>query len=147
MKTKWIVIGIVVIVIVLGGVFLFLKTNNQTSNNPSTNTQPTIQTQATSTPTGSPATTEKVIEVSLTSEGFSPSTLTIEKGTKVVWTNKSGEEANVSSDPHPFHTDYPPLNLGDFNDVGKLELVFDKSGTYKYHNHLNSSQRGTIIVQ
>lgn len=147
MKSKWLVIGIVIIIIVLGGMFLFLKTNNQASNNSSLNAQPTNQTRTTSAPTVSSTATEKTVEVTLTSQGFSPSTITIDKGTKVVWTNKSGEAATINSDPHPFHTDYAPLNLGSFNDGEKLELVFNKSGTYKYHNHLNASEKGTIVVK
>jgi len=51
------------------------------------------------------------------------------------------------SDPHPVHTDYPPLNLGTFFDGASLSLKFPTAGTYVYHNHLNPSERGTIVVK
>lgn len=85
--------------------------------------------------------------VTLTSSGFSPATLTIKSGQTVTWINKSGEGATVNSNPHPVHTDYPPLNLGSFASGASLSLSFPKAGTYGYHNHLNPSETATIIVQ
>lgn len=85
--------------------------------------------------------------ITLTQLGFSPDTVTVKAGTKVVWVNDSGAQQNVSSDPHPSNTDYPALNLGNFMNGSSLSLVFAKSGVYKYHNHLNPSQKGVIIVQ
>lgn len=108
-------------------------------------------------PTSSPGTTlesspSATTEVSqdtiiLTADGFTPATLTVKTGTKVTWTNQSGKKASVNSSPHPTHTDYPPLNMGNLSNGGSLFLTFDKPGTYKYHNHLNPSQFGTVIVQ
>lgn len=95
----------------------------------------------------SPTSMSNQENVTLTQDDFSPRTLTIKAGTMVVWTNKSGDDATVNSDPHPIHTDYPPLNLGNFADGGTLNLRFDKPGTYGYHNHLNPAEKGTIIVQ
>jgi plastocyanin len=85
--------------------------------------------------------------VTITENGFSPSMLTIKTGESVTWQNKSGVRATVNSDPHPTHTDYEPLNLGEFSDGESLNLTFDTPGTYSYHNHLNSSQTGTIAVE
>lgn len=85
--------------------------------------------------------------ITLTAAGFSPGTLTINVGDKVVWINESGIDATVSSNPHPTHTDYPPLNLGSFPNGGTLSLTFDKVGAFGYHNHLNPNQSGTIVVQ
>ena len=137
------VIVIIVVAILAGGVFFYL--NNQKATEPQTQT-PVGQTQVSPTTVQeSPAVTENL--VTLTSDGYSPVTITIETGTTVTWANNSGDEATVSSDPHPVHTDFSPLNLGKFSNGEKLTLTFDKAGTYKYHNHLNSSQKGTIIVE
>lgn len=142
MNSKLIIVVVFLILTVLGGGYFLMKGNNQIPA--SQPTQVPTQTVTTTAPTSS---SEKVVEVTLTSQGYNPAALTIDKGTKVVWTNKSGSEATVNSDPHPFHTDYAPLNLGNFKDGEKLELVFDKAGTFKYHNHFNSSEKGTIIVK
>lgn len=104
---------------------------------------------ATATVSASPGTTTSATlhEISLTATGFSPATLSIKPGDQVVWINKSGVEGAVYSNPHPTHTDYPPLNLGTFANGGTLSLTFPTAGTYGYHNHLNPSQTGTIIVK
>ncbi len=86
-------------------------------------------------------------KVTLTESGYSPATLTIKVGDTVTWTNTGSKNSNVSSDPHPQHTTYSPLNLGMLKPGDSLSLKFDTAGTYTYHNHLNESQRGTIIVK
>lgn len=134
---QWVLIYVVIGVVVYAGIYyLFLAKKGgytkQTNQTPAVVSQPVQQSQNT---------------VNLTSTGFSPTNLTIKSGQTVTWVNKSGQTATVNSAPHPAHTAYPPLNLGSFNDGGTLSLTFDKPGTYNYHNHLNSSQKGTITVQ
>lgn len=97
-------------------------------------------------PAGS-ATAPETKSVALTSSGFGPQSLTVKVGTKVVWTNRSGTAATVNSASHPTHLVYPLLNLGNFGNGDTLSLVFDKPGTYKYHNHLNAGQTGMVVVE
>ncbi len=85
--------------------------------------------------------------VMLTARGFEPMILTINAGTTVAWTNKSDTTGNVSSDDHPTHQKYPPLNLGDFPSGATVSLQFNEPGPYTYHDHLNPSTTGSIIVQ
>jgi plastocyanin len=105
-----------------------------------------IQTGA---PAAAPETAQPQSErtVNLTSTGFAPATLTVRMGETVTWNNQSGRMANVSSDPHPTHEDYPPLNLGNFPDGGALTLTFNQRGTYYYHNHLDATEQGMVVVQ
>ena len=84
--------------------------------------------------------------VTLTSSGFTPQSITVKAGTKVTWTNNSGTTATVDSAAHPTHLVYPLLNLGNFVSGETLSLVFDQPGTYKYHNHLDASQTGVVVV-
>lgn len=144
---QWVVIYGVVGLIVYGLVYYFVLAKRGGYTNPSSTT-PT----ATVTPTISPETTPPATQTSdetviLTETGFSPAKLTIKAGTKVTWSNRSGNGATVNSDPHPIHTGYQPLNLGSFQNGETLSLTFDKPGTYGYHNHLNPSQKGTIVVE
>lgn len=149
MDMKWLVAAIAA-VILIGGGFFFLN-QNKTATNSSVTPAPTSTQEAA--PTEEAQTTpEDAMEaegktISLSSHGFSPASLTIKVGEKVTWTNEDNGPSTVNSDPHPAHTNYPPLNLGKFNDGEELSLTFDKPGTYGYHNHLNPSQKGTIIVQ
>lgn len=85
--------------------------------------------------------------ITLSEQGFLPQKLIVKAGTKVVWQNNSGQNAQINSNPHPTHTAYPPLNLGSIGDGETLELTFTKPGIYGYHNHLNPSEMGYVIVE
>ena len=124
---------------------IFLLSNNANKNQTNT-TSTTVTPTAISTPAMQDKTASSTA-VTLTAAGFAPQVITVKVGTKVVWTNKSGQMATVNSDPHPIHTAYPPLNLGSFSDSQSLSLVFDKAGKYGYHNHLDASENGTVIVE
>jgi plastocyanin len=86
--------------------------------------------------------------VTITAGGtFSPATLTVKKGTTVTWTNSGSAKVWVASDPHPVHTGYAGLDSR--TDLGAGEsfsFTFDKVGSWGYHNHLNSTVKGTVVV-
>jgi len=92
-------------------------------------------------------TSQVTASVVLATSGFVPQNLTVKVGTTVTWTNNSGATATVDSASHPTHLVYPSLNLGSFGNGETLSLVFDRPGTYKYHNHLDASQNGTVVVE
>lgn len=94
-------------------------------------------------------TTQTIPQSSITysSAGFEPSTITINAGDTVTWTNQSGSDVSVNSAPHPTHTDYPPLNIGVIVNGASASLAFPTAGTYKFHNHLNPSHYGSITVR
>lgn len=150
MSTKYMLLAGAVVLLLLVGVVFLLNSNKKTS--PASTSAPQSQTQTEASPTPSEAETPTQVmkeenKIDLTVSGFSPKNLTIKKGAKVVWSNNSGKTATINSNPHPVHTSYTPLNLGSFNDGETLELIFDKAGTYNYHNHFNASQGGTITVE
>lgn len=84
-------------------------------------------------------------EVSYDSDGFSPEGITVEAGTKVTWTNNSGSDMWVASNPHPVHTDFSSFDQKKAGD--SYSFTFEKAGTYDYHNHLNSSDTGSVVVK
>lgn len=137
MNNKFLLI-IAVIVVLLGGFFLL---DNKTKNNQVNQNQTTQKQNPT------PAKTIEGKEVAVTNTGFEPQTITIKAGQRVVWTNKSGASVTVNSDSHPTHLLWPFLNLGQFADGSSVSVVFEKAGKYTYHNHLNPSQTGTVIVE
>ncbi len=85
--------------------------------------------------------------ISLSLNGFEPKEVHLKVGGRVQWKNESGKIASVNSNPHPTNNAYRPLNLGQFSNGSTLQLVFTKKGTYGYHNYLNPSQQGTVIVE
>ena len=143
--------GVLIIVLLVAGGFLLV--NRTENNNQAPSPQTPVQTVSSPTPaeeTATPtpeATKQKEAMVTLSKNGFSPKTVTVKTGDKVFWKNESGETATVNSAPHPIHTTYPKLNLGNFEDGETLELIFTDPGTYNYHNHLNVSQTGSVIVE
>jgi plastocyanin len=87
-------------------------------------------------------------KVTITAGGtFSPATLTVKKGTKVTWTNAGSLPVWPASAPHPVHTDYPGFDAKtDLRNGESWSFTFDKTGSWNYHNHLNPSVTGTVIV-
>lgn len=143
MNTK-IALGVLTVFVIVSAYLLLNNTSTQQSTaQPTTQPIPT-QTIATPTPEATQA-NETIVEV--TDEGFLPASLTIKKGTKIVWINRTDNPVTVNSDPHPIHTLYSKLNLGSFITSKTVQLIFDEPGTYKYHNHLEASMTGTIIVE
>lgn len=147
-----IILVVIALAILAGGIFLLNSKNTYTpQSNPSpTNTQREQISQTpsvTSAPALSPSQQQAQNTITYTSSGFSPATLTVKAGTTVTWINKSGADFSLDSNPHPVHTDYPPLNIGVIANGQSSSLTFDKPGTYGYHNHLNPSDTGEIIVE
>lgn len=91
------------------------------------------------------AKTQEVVTV--TKNGFEPKELMVKTGTRVVWINKSDGPVTVNSNNHPSHLLFPFLNLGEFGNGSSVQVIFDKPGIYPYHNHLDSSQTGTVTVE
>lgn len=144
---RLIIIAAVVIIVAIGGFFLVSgnKSSQISDVQPSVAVSPEESASPTLTETSDEKTSETQIE--LTEDGFNPAKVTIKVGDEVIWKNNSGGSATVSSDPHPAHTLYPIINLGPFNDGDTHSVTFDKAGTYTYHNHLDASQKGTIVVE
>jgi len=80
--------------------------------------------------------------------GFGPSVLTVPLGTMVTFRNGSLESIWVASNPHPTHTDYPGFDSKANIAAGQeYSFIFTQRGTWGYHNHLNPTEGGTIVVQ
>ncbi len=86
-------------------------------------------------------------EISVGTQGFDPAVTKVKVGTLITWVNQSGQEAAIVSDPPGTHDAYPGLNLGKFPNGSGVSAIFNKAGTYGYHNYLHPEQTGTIIVE
>ena len=152
-----ILIGVVALIVVIGAVVLIAGKGGYQTPTP---IQSGPTTESTQPPTTAPSPIIEATDsaqqptvilaqpgVALTQSGFEPKSITVKAGTRVTWVNNSGSMATVDSAGHPTHLGYPPLNLGQFSNGQSLSLVFDAAGTYKYHNHLNPSQTGTVVVE
>jgi len=88
----------------------------------------------------------KVVIVTLTTKGFTPSQVTIRVGSAINWVNKSGAQQTVNSDNYPTNQLHRELNFGLFNNGSSVTHTFTTPGTYGYHNQFHHEQMGKIIV-
>lgn len=86
-----------------------------------------------------------VVNVDITSSGFSPSSQEVKQGDKVIWKNNTKLAVEIVQDESPNST-LPKPNPENIIPGGTSRLVFTVVGTYKYHIKANPSQTGTITV-
>jgi plastocyanin len=87
-----------------------------------------------------PPTVVRIIEKSGNIYAFDPSTLTIKKGTQVVWTNASDAPHTVTSDTGIFSTSSDLLPKKNYT------FTFNTAGGYTYHCNIHRYMRAEIIV-
>ena len=96
--------------------------------------------------------------VTYTNSGFTPKTVTVQKGETVRFLDDSVQGMWVGSDNHPTHTLYPEDTASDClgsafdqcerSSQGEFwEFTFNSVGSWDYHNHVRSSHRGTVVVE
>lgn len=85
--------------------------------------------------------------ITYTDDGFSPASVTVAAGTTVSVENSSSGELQFSSDDHPTHKDNPELNQAAIPSGDTLNFVVNEPGTWGYHDHLNPTKTGTIVVE
>ena len=101
-------------------------------------------------------------EVIYTDSGYSPKEITIKIGDTVTWKNESSHGMWIASAMHPSHVIYSGTSLDehcpDAQNTSFDECIsaqpgeswsfkFDKQGTWRYHNHVQASDFGSIIVE
>jgi len=123
---------IIVIVLTLGAIVYFLPSKSSDNTN---NTLNQVATQSKDT-------------ITHTDSGFSPSTITIKQGGTVTFENQSSGSMWVASSVHPTHQDYPAFDqLKGVGKGGTYSFVFDKKGSWRFHNHLNALRVGIVVVE
>jgi plastocyanin len=132
---------IIIIIIIVAGVYLYYaqssNPNLQTGMNNSTN-----QSMGNNTSMGNNSTnmTSAATTISIQNMAFNPSKITVKSGTNVQWINNDNTQHQIVSDSGAFQSN--TLNPGD-----SYNFFFDKTGIYGYHDALNSTITGTIVVQ
>tara|TARA_B100000745_G_scaffold222018_1_gene148074 strand:+ start:377 stop:1168 length:792 start_codon:yes stop_codon:yes gene_type:complete len=88
------------------------------------------------------------VTITYTDEGFSPSTVEVSSGDTVRFVNKSSRPMWVASDNHPTHTILPTFDQFGTSAVGEsYQYTFTQPGEWKYHDHVNASEVGVVIVR
>ncbi len=152
MNKKNSIIVIVVLIALVG--YFWLK--NKEAQAPGGETSQTL----TSPSDDSASTSQNMVTYS--DMGYSPSTLLVKVGTTLNFKNNSSLSMWTASALHPSHIVYSGTSLQEhcpdtagvaFDSCASTQpgdswsFTFNKEGTWKYHNHVNPSHFGTIIVE
>ena len=93
--------------------------------------------------------------IRITSSGFEPKTLTVKAGTTVTFVNEDTNQHWPASAMHPTHNVYPESGgcIGSKFDACKglaqgesFSFTFNEKGSWGYHDHLQTSITGKIVV-
>ena len=101
--------------------------------------------------TGSPGPVGATITIGANG-AVSPASVTINNGESVRFVNSHNRPHQMASDPHPNHTDCPPINALPTLDPGQSGQTnaLTTSRTCGFHDHLNDTTanlRGTIVIR
>ena len=103
-------------------------------------------------PTAPDQTPTNPYRITISSSGVSPSEVAAPPGARVLFVNNDSRRHDMTSDPHPDHTNCPEinqvgvLNPGQSRETGNLVAV----RTCGYHDHddpNNASLRGRIVIR
>src|SRR3989344_1123291 len=142
MNTKYIVILAVIALLAIGGVYFFINRNSTPqipveSNNNSVPVIPQNQ-NSVSVPTSAEV-SKSTHSIGIQNFAFTPSSITIKKGDRIVWTNKDAVVHTATSDTRDFDSQSLSTN-------GSYSRVFSTVGTFTYHCTPHPSMKATIIV-
>lgn len=154
---KGLIISIIILVVIVAG-FVYIGSRDTTSEpapNIVVNVEPTDTTDTTI------ETGAQTLSVEITSSGFSPSTLTINGGDTITFTNQGSSSSWPASAIHPTHTVYPGSSISKCGSSTESSIfdackglaqgesysfTFNEVGTWNYHNHLKPSMTGSVTV-
>lgn len=142
-----IVIAVIAAVLLTVGVIIAVALNQQTTA-PATTQQTETPQNETSQPENASDSPlfEGTATITFTNNGFSPSTLTVKKGTKVTVVNNSSNPVQFSSDNHPTHRANPEMNMMELSPGNNATFTANTLGTHGFHDHIDDSKTGTLIV-
>ncbi len=164
MKTSTIALVVIVLLVAAGGWYFFTQ-KAQMPVAPSGQTQTAGNAEDTDYMSDAGTASETALmsaTVTLTDSGFLPATVTIAKGGTVTWVNQSGKPIWVASAMHPDHVVYDGTTRSGhcassysgakpFDEctasTADYSFTFDKTGTWGYHDHVNASHFGKVVVQ
>jgi len=106
----------------------------------------------TPTPTPTPPPNPSTTTITITSAGASPRSVTIAAGGRVTFINNDSRPHDMSSNPHPEHTDCPAINQVGFLTTGQTKTTgnLTTARTCGFHDHNEPSTvslQGTIVIQ
>jgi plastocyanin len=102
--------------------------------------------------TPSPVASDPATTITIASAGVSPKEIQVAVGGRITFVNNDNAFHEMSSDPHPIHTDCPEINSVGAIGPGttRQTAVFTRATTCGYHDHgqdTNTALQGRIVVR
>lgn len=89
--------------------------------------------------------------VTITPSGVNPASVSINAGQSVMLVNNDSRSHEISSNPHPAHTDCPQLNFGTLGPgQSRTSNAFPTARSCGYHDHNdpnNALWQGTLTIR
>lgn len=136
---KVITVVVIALVVLAGGAAVFMNMNRNGGPSDTSNTQTSTMNMKPATSTDSAP--QSTNNVSINNFIFSPSSITVKKGTTVTWTNNDSVSHTVTEMDGQTGLDSGTLEHGK-----SYSFTFNSLGTFKYHCSIHPSMVGTVTV-
>ncbi len=129
---------VLVVIAILGAAAFAIFGGNDSSNNSQANTSPSQNTSPANSSSASQApSTDKI---SISNFAFTPSQITVKKGTKVTWTNNDSVTHQIAADSGNGPSSDPLSNGQSYS------FTYNSIGTFAYHCTIHPEMHGTVTV-
>ena len=90
--------------------------------------------------------------ITISNNSVCPQNITVPRGTQVTFVNNDSRTHEMTSDPHPEHTDCPEINQVGFISPGQTKLTgnLNTRRTCGFHDHdqpTSASLQGSIVIK
>jgi len=90
--------------------------------------------------------------ITISATGVAPKQLTVSPGSRVLFVNNDTRPHNMTSDPHPDHSDCPEINAAGFLSAGQSRetgnlVAVRTCGFHDHDNSTNTALQGRIVIQ
>jgi amicyanin len=145
MRSKGLIIGLVVLVAVAAIVAAIVGNNNKNngSSNPYGSSTSTSSNNSSSNNSSSSNTPAETNTVKISDMSFSPASIKVKVGQTVTWTNEDSIAHTVTADTAS--SDAPASDLLSHGQT--YSFTFNKAGTYAYHCQVHPNMKATVIVE
>lgn len=140
------IVIIVVVIIAVAGVAALIFANPTKAPTTTQNQETSSNSDTDANSSGTTDETGETATITFTNDGFTPSTLTVKKGTKVTVVNNSSDDVQFSSDDHPTHREDPEINMETLQPGESGSFTVSTVGTHGFHDHIDDSKTGTLVV-
>lgn len=147
MKKGLIIVLAVIVAAVLVAAIIWMRDDGENSTSTTTTPPASVTPENEQSETNNNESSEQ-LTIRYDGSSFTPNTLTIQQGDTVTFVNGSSTLVWPASDDHPVHDELSGFDaLKGLTEGEEYSFTFNEAGEWGYHNHLASTEGGTIVVE